>query len=89
MDNLQRVCRCKGVKNRLMALTKEVVFGKIVIEQAEQIYCKSQLLEIFNPQEDVITWWVDETGLAPFRLDKKSGRLEGYEKCQIKIFFSA
>lgn len=45
-----------------------------MIEQAEQIYSKSQVLEIFNPQEEPITWWIDES-VAPFRLDKKNGRL--------------
>ncbi len=43
-----------------MALNKEVSFGKIVIEQTEQIYSKSQVLEICNPQEEPITWWIDE-----------------------------
>lgn len=50
MDELQKLCICKGVKNKLMALHKEVSFGKIVIEQTEQSYSKSQTLEIFNPQ---------------------------------------
>lgn len=61
-----------------MALNKEVSFGKIVIEQTEQIYSKSQVLEICNPQEEPITWWIDEQGLAPFRVDKKNGRMQGY-----------
>jgi len=60
-----------------------------VIEQPEQIYSKSQTVEIRNPQDDAITWWVDETALAPFRLDKNKGRLEGFEKITLKIFFSA
>jgi hypothetical protein len=58
-----------------MAMQKEVGFGKTVIEQGEQIYSKSQTLEIFNPQEEAISWWVEETGLLPFKLDKKGGRL--------------
>ena len=47
----------------------------MVIEQCEQIYNKNQVLEIMNPQEEVVEWWIDEAGLAPFRVDKKSGRL--------------
>ena len=89
MDELQKVCICKGVKNKLMALHKEVSFGKIVIEQAEQSYSKSQQLEIFNPQNEPICWWVEDSGLAPFKLDRKGGRLESFEKCEIKIYFSA
>ena len=72
-----------------MALSKEVSFGKTVIEHTEQIYSKNQSLEIFNPQEDPITWWIDESGLSPFRVDKKNGRLQGFEKCLIKVYFSA
>lgn len=44
LDELQKVCRCKGIKNKLTSAEKEVSFGKIVIEQIEQIYSKSQLL---------------------------------------------
>jgi hypothetical protein len=51
MDELQKICKCKGIKNRLVSTEKEVNFGKIVIEQMEQIYSKSQTLEIRNPQE--------------------------------------
>lgn len=75
MDELQKLCRCRGTRNRLTAALKEILFGKIVIEQAEQIYSKSQVLEIRNPQEEPITWWVDENALAPFRLDRARGRL--------------
>ena len=34
-----------------MVLAKEVAFGKTVIEQNEQIFNKSQKIEIYNPQE--------------------------------------
>jgi hypothetical protein len=44
MEELQRICKCKGIKNRLICTEKEVNFGKIVIEQIEQIYNKSQTL---------------------------------------------
>lgn len=44
MEDLQKVCRCKGIKNRLVSTEKEVNFGKIVIEQIEQVYSKSQTL---------------------------------------------
>ena len=72
-----------------MALKKDISFGKIVIEQVEQTYNKSQILEIYNPQNEPINWWIDDTGIAPFRLDRKTGRLDSYEKCQIKVYFSA
>jgi hypothetical protein len=88
-DELQKLCRCQGVKNKLIAMSKHVTFGKIVIEQAEQTYSKSQTLEIFNPQDEPINWWVDDAALAPFKLDRKNGRLEGFDKFQLKIFFSA
>ena len=89
LEELQKVCRCRGIKNKLVATEKEVNFGKIVIEQIEQVYSKSQTHEIRNPQEEPINWWVEEAGLLPFKLDKTQGKLEGFEKCLIKIFFSA
>lgn len=59
----------------MIAVEKEVNFGKIVIEQIEQIYSKSQTLEIRNPQEDPISWWIEDTNLYPFKLDKTQGKL--------------
>ena len=69
------MCRCVGTKNRLTAMQKEVDFGKIVIEQAEQSYQKSQVIEIRNPQEEAISWWIEEYSLHPFRVDRCKGRL--------------
>ena len=89
LDELQRVCRCLGTKNRLTAPEKEVNFGKIVIEQVEQSYHKVQTFEIKNPQEKAISWWVEESTLAPFKLEKYKGRLEGFEKTTLKVLFSA
>lgn len=70
-----------------MATEKEINFGKIIIEQNLESYQKNKILEIKNPQEDPIEWWIDDSNILPFSLEKSRGKLEGFEKMNLKVFF--
>ena len=70
-----------------MAAQKEINFGKIIIEQNLESYQKNKTLEIKNPQEEPIEWWVDDQNIYPFSLEKSRGKLMGYEKMNLKVFF--
>ncbi len=70
-----------------MAAQKEINFGKIIIEQNLESYQKNKTLEIKNPQEEPIEWWVDDSNIYPFSLEKIRGKLMGYEKMNLKVFF--
>jgi hypothetical protein len=50
-------------------------------------YQKNKTLEIKNPQEEPIEWWVDDSNIYPFSLEKSRGKLMGYEKMNLKVFF--
>ena len=51
-----------------MATEKEINFGKIIIEQNLQSYQKNKMIEIKNPQEEPIEWWIDDANIHPFSL---------------------
>jgi hypothetical protein len=61
-----------------MAAEKEINFGKIIIEQNLESFQKNKILEIRNPQEESIDWWIDDSNIYPFSLEKNKGRLEGF-----------
>jgi hypothetical protein len=53
-------------------------FGKIIIEQNIESYQKNRVLEIKNPQQETIEWWIDDSNIYPFSLEKSKGRLQGF-----------